>query len=74
MYKTLILRAAPSLASGPYLNKRSRSLLGDATCQIKILGFVVSDKVRKEAKIRKRYNQVPHLFHYTTWGSNKKKQ
>ena len=29
-------------------------------------------KVRKTAKIRKRYNQVPHLTKDTTWESNKK--
>ena len=28
-------------------------------------------KVRKEAKIRKRHNQVPHLTQDTTWESNK---
>ena len=28
-------------------------------------------KVRKTAKIRKRYNQVPHLTENTTWESNK---
>ena len=28
-------------------------------------------KVRKTAKIRKRYNQVPHLTQGTTWESNK---
>ena len=28
-------------------------------------------KVRKEAKIKKRYNQVPHLTQDTTWESNK---
>ena len=28
-------------------------------------------KVRKTATIRKRYNQVPHLTHNTTWESNK---
>ena len=28
-------------------------------------------KVRKTAKIRKRYNQVPHLPQDTTWESNK---
>ena len=28
-------------------------------------------KVRKMAKIRKRYNQVPHLTQDTTWKSNK---
>ena len=28
-------------------------------------------KVRKTAKIRKRYNQVPHLIENTTWESNK---
>ena len=28
-------------------------------------------KVRKEAHIRKRYNQVPHLTKDTTWESNK---
>ena len=28
-------------------------------------------KVRKTAKIRKRYNQVPHLTQDTTWESNK---
>ena len=27
--------------------------------------------VRKTAKIRKRYNQVPHLTQDTTWESNK---
>ena len=29
------------------------------------------DKVRKTAKIRRRYNQVPHLTQDTTWESNK---
>ena len=29
-------------------------------------------KVRKTAKIRKRYNQVPHLTQDTTWESNQK--
>ena len=33
---------------------------------------VVKLKVRKTAKIRKRYNQVPHLTQDTTWESNKK--
>ena len=28
-------------------------------------------KIRKEAKIRKRYNQVPRLTQDTTWESNK---
>ena len=28
-------------------------------------------KARKTAKIRKRYNQVPHLTQDTTWESNK---
>ena len=28
-------------------------------------------KVRKEVKIRKQYNQVPHLTQDTTWESNK---
>ena len=28
-------------------------------------------KVNKKAKIRKRYNQVPHLIQYTTWKSDK---
>ena len=28
-------------------------------------------KVRKRAKIRKRYNQVPYLTQDTTWESNK---
>ena len=28
-------------------------------------------KVRKTAKIRKRYNQIPHLTQETTWESNK---
>ena len=28
-------------------------------------------KVRKTAKIRKRYNQVPHLTQVMTWDSNK---
>ena len=28
-------------------------------------------QVRKTAKIRKRYNQVPHLIQDTTWESNK---
>ena len=28
-------------------------------------------KVRKEAKVRKRYNKVPHLIKDTTWESNK---
>ena len=28
-------------------------------------------KVRKMAKIRKRYNQAPHLTKDTTWESNK---
>ena len=28
-------------------------------------------KVRKMAKVKKRYNQVPHLTHDTTWESNK---
>ena len=32
---------------------------------------VVKVKVRKTAKIRKRYNQVPHLTQDTTWESNK---
>ena len=40
-----------------------------------LLNFIVlffsSIKVRKEAKIRKRYNQVPHLTQYTTWQGNK---
>ena len=30
-----------------------------------------SKKVRKMAKIRKRYNQVPHLTQDTTWDSHK---
>ena len=28
-------------------------------------------KIRKMAKIRNRYNQVPHLTHDTTWESDK---
>ena len=28
-------------------------------------------KVSKTTKIRKRYNQIPHLTQYTTWESNK---
>ena len=31
----------------------------------------MEDKVRKRAKIRKGYNQVPHLTQVTTWKSNK---
>ena len=31
----------------------------------------VVQKVRKTAKIRKRYNQVPHLTQDSTWESNK---
>ena len=31
----------------------------------------INDKVRKGAKIRNRYNQVPHLTQDTTWESNK---
>ena len=34
--------------------------------------FLRHVKVRKEAKIRERYNQVPHLTQDTTWESNKK--
>ena len=33
--------------------------------------FQGSRGVRKEAKIRNRYNQVPHLTQDTTWESNK---
>ena len=33
--------------------------------------FPTGDKVRKTAKIRKRYNQVPHLIQDTTWESSK---
>ena len=33
---------------------------------------IIHDKVRKTGKIRKRYNQVPHLTQDTTWESNKK--
>ena len=36
----------------------------------KQIGAVVL-KVGKTAKIRKRYNQVPHLTKDTTWESNK---
>ena len=35
------------------------------------LGFHYLLKVRKEAKIRKPYNHVPHLTQDTTWESNK---
>ena len=38
-----------------------------------ILQLISSIKVRKEAKIWKRYNQVPHLTQDTTWESNKNK-
>ena len=33
-------------------------------------GKVMFFKVRKEEKIRKQYNQVPHLTNDTTWESN----
>ena len=33
--------------------------------------FTTSVKVKKTAKNRKRYNQVPHLSQDTTWESNK---
>ena len=33
--------------------------------------LVRSMKIRKTVKIRKRYNQVPHLTQDTTWESNK---
>ena len=36
-----------------------------------ILTILLSIKVRKTAKIRKRYNQVPHLTQDTTKESNK---
>ena len=32
--------------------------------------YTVALKVRETAKIRKRYNQVPHLTQDTTWESN----
>ena len=35
-----------------------------------LVGALIS-KVRKTAKIRKRYNQVPHLTQDTTWESIK---
>ena len=34
--------------------------------------LIRGNKVRKMPKIRKRYNQVPHLTQDTTWESNKK--
>ena len=46
----------------------SRGLTG-LEIQIDLLGDI---KVRKTAKIRKRYNQVPHLTQDTTWESGKK--
>ena len=36
------------------------------------LNKIFSIKVRKMAKIRKRYNQVPHLTQDITWEINKK--
>ena len=33
--------------------------------------FLLFVKVRKAAKIRNQYNQVPHLTHDTTWKSDK---
>ena len=39
------------------------------------LAYMLQDtlfiKIRKTSKIRKRYNQVPHLTQDTTWESNK---
>ena len=36
--------------------------------------FFFPVKVRKTAKIRNRYNQLPHLAQDTTWESDKKTQ
>ena len=36
--------------------------------------IMVSTKVRKNAKIRNRYNQVPHLIQDIEWESDKKQQ
>ena len=36
------------------------------------LGHLIMEKVRKVAKIRNRYNQVPHLTQDSTWESEKK--
>ena len=41
---------------------------------IRIKGELGTVKVRKTAKIRNRYNKVPHLTKDTTWESDKKKQ
>ena len=40
----------------------------------KILNSHVSNKVRKAAKIRNRYNQIPHLTQDTTWESDNKSE
>ena len=43
-------------------------------CLLSILSIFRNElyKVRKMAKIRNRYNQVPHLTRDTTWESDKK--
>ena len=43
-------------------------------CQNIIVNVSKRLKVRKKAKIRNRYNQVPHLTQDTTWESDKKTQ
>ena len=45
------------------------------TKKIILLGHttkVLLKAIRKKAKIRNRYNQVPHLIQYTTWEKDKK--
>ena len=41
--------------------------------QVKLDNIIKINKVRKAAKIRNRYNQVPHMTKDTTWESDKNK-
>ena len=54
------------------MNEASRDFFYDFFCINDILSEKVRIiKVRKMAKIRDGYNQVPHLTQDTTWESNK---
>ena len=50
---------------------KSTSIYLDNILNINNICFDNMVKVRKVAKIRNRYNQLPHLTQDTTWESNK---
>ena len=50
---------------------KSISIYLDNILNINNICFYNMVKVRKVAKIRNRYNQLPHLTQDTTWESNK---